>query len=78
MLVFLQHGAVIAVIECISSDTAAWRHQLESRAGQQHSTQQHKPQTWEELQQLLLRWVLQLSLTLSRSLAVHTCGPCIE
>lgn len=51
-----QHNAVIAVVECVPQDEVLWRQRLEARA-QQHgvgsSNQGHKPQTWEQLQQLI-------------------------
>jgi hypothetical protein len=59
-----QHGAVVAVVECIASDAAAWRQQLETRAAQQQVAQAHKPQTWEDLQQLLQGYVPLLLLLL--------------
>lgn len=66
-----QHGAVVAVVECIASDAAAWRQQLESRAAQQQVAEAHKPQTWEDLQQLLQGYVL----LLARSCALNAAHP---
>jgi hypothetical protein len=53
----VQHGAVVAVVECVASNEAVWRQQLEARAAQQLGPQDHKPQTWQDLQQLLQRCV---------------------
>lgn len=73
-----QHGAVVAVVECIASDAAAWRQQLETRAAQQQAAQAHKPQTWEDLQQLLrgygdsYKWTTDGSCVLQHLVVVDT------
>eukprot|EP00775_Hariotina_reticulata_P008623 gene8623-8804_t len=55
-----QHGAQLALIECSASNEQLWRQQLEAR-GQQHAatTAAHKPQTWQEMQELLQKQVVQ-------------------
>lgn len=52
----LQVGARVVVIDCIASNEAEWRHRLEQRAAHDAgSAKVHKPQSWDELQQLLAR-----------------------
>ena len=48
-----QVGARVTVVECVATDASIWRARIEARRGQACSL--HKPQTWEELQQLLQR-----------------------
>ncbi len=51
----LQHdGALVVVVECVCSDEALWRQRLEQRGQQDASSERaHKPDSWEQLQQLL-------------------------
>jgi hypothetical protein len=52
----LQNGAVVAVVECYAGDEARWRQQVEARAAaESDSDAAHKPQSWQQIQQLLQR-----------------------
>lgn len=48
-------GVQVIVVHCIATDESIWRARLEARKGGACTSQAHKPQTWEELQQLLQR-----------------------
>lgn len=52
----LQCSAVVAVVDCIVGDSQLWQQRLEVRAQQQAGTSTcHKPQSWQQIQQLLQR-----------------------
>ena len=52
----LQHGYSTIIVQCAVNDTAVWRKRLHSRMLQAKSAEaSHKPQTWEQLQDLLQR-----------------------
>jgi hypothetical protein len=52
-----QHGARVALIDCLPSDEAAWRERLEGRGAADADTDRaHKPRSWADLQALLRRW----------------------
>ena len=51
-----QHGYSTIIVQCGVNDTAIWRKRLHSRMLQAKSAEaSHKPQTWEQLQDLLER-----------------------
>ncbi|WIA15383.1 hypothetical protein OEZ85_002045 [Tetradesmus obliquus] len=53
-----QYGAFIAVVDCVAMDQAQWQQQVEARAAAAdtwHDTA-HKPQSWQQIQQLLQRY----------------------
>ncbi|KAF6266465.1 AAA domain-containing protein [Scenedesmus sp. NREL 46B-D3] len=69
-----QHGAIVAVVDCIAGDAARWQQQVEARAAAQpHPGVVHKPQSWQQMQQLLQRYdgCWRWSLDGSRSLQHH-------
>eukprot|EP00879_Flechtneria_rotunda_P022465 GHRR01023716.1.p1 GENE.GHRR01023716.1~~GHRR01023716.1.p1 ORF type:complete len:199 (+),score=56.92 GHRR01023716.1:83-679(+) len=53
-----QCGAAVAVVDCIAGNEAVWQQQIEARAAQQQAALHgaHKPQTWQDIQQLLNRY----------------------
>lgn len=52
----LQYAAEIAVIDCIIKENQVWQQRLEERVQEQHGKVTcHKPQTWQQMQDMLLR-----------------------
>ncbi len=69
-----QHGANIALVDCQPGDEAVWRHRLESRAAAEAATHTgHKPQTWEQLQQLIARYAMLAVMVASSRGQLFTC-----
>eukprot|EP00878_Enallax_costatus_P012305 GHUV01012853.1.p2 GENE.GHUV01012853.1~~GHUV01012853.1.p2 ORF type:complete len:166 (+),score=51.59 GHUV01012853.1:1406-1903(+) len=50
-------GATVAVVDVTISDQQLWQQRLEDRVQQEAGTSKcHKPQTWQQIQQLMVRY----------------------
>ncbi|GBF91825.1 hypothetical protein Rsub_04930 [Raphidocelis subcapitata] len=74
-----QHGAAVALIDCLPSDEAAWRARLEGRGTEDAGTERgHKPCSWGDLQRLLdsyagcWRWSIDAAPPLPRRFVADT------
>ena len=52
-VVLTQHGAVVTVVECLTSQTDVWKARLEARSRSDMAEKVHKPQNWEAVQNLI-------------------------